>query len=171
MSHRPLWNTETGWGIQNRLSNVGIGWYGMPIGMEDASAYVARAYVLLWASGVSRFYWYAWDNKVAGLTEADGKTLKPAATAYAEVENWLVGARLTSCGSDSVGTWTCEVTRDPGYRGWILWNPRRTFEYNVPSVWGVRIVRRLSGQWEPLSDGKIQIGPTPVLFERSHRWE
>jgi hypothetical protein len=58
--------------------------------------------------------------EVGGLTEADGRTLKPPSTA--ETENWLVGARMVSCISDQESTWSCELSR-PGYRGWVVWNP------------------------------------------------
>jgi hypothetical protein len=170
---KPLWDTETGWAIQNADGSVrpapGKGFNSIVLSPERASAYLTRAYILSWASGVSRLYWYAWDDWITGLTEKDGRTLKSPAHAYAELENWLIGAHMTSCSSDSVGTWICEITRDGGYHGWILWNPNQTFDYDVPAAWSARIVHDLAGQLEPLSDGKVQIGPTPVLLEKPPR--
>ena len=107
---KPLWNTETGWAIQNESSVVKAApassrFNSVVLSEDEASAFVARTYVLNWAAGVQRVYWYSWDNKVMGLTEADGKTVKKPAQAYAEVRNWLLGARMTSCGPSGDGTW------------------------------------------------------------------
>ncbi len=164
---KPLWNTEAGWLITNRLSEVRpqSSSFSKVLTLEEASAYVARCYVLNWAMGISRFYFYSWDSEVGGLTEADGRTLKPPASAYAEIENWLVGARMVSCLSDRSGTWSCELSR-PGYRGWVVWNPRRTMKFRIPQSWPVSLRENLSGERLPLgSDPLISIGPTPILLE------
>ena len=52
---KPLWNTEGGY-----LRPTVPG----PKTLSDdlGAAYLARTYLLNWASGVSRFYFYAWDN-------------------------------------------------------------------------------------------------------------
>jgi hypothetical protein len=157
----PIWNTETGWPFANRRSFV-------PCGLPDdlASAYVARSYVLTWASGVSRLYWYAWDNGLTGLTEADGRTLKPPAIAYGETEKWLLGARMTACGSDNSGTWNCEITRGGGYIGRIIWNPTMTLEFKLPKSWIVVNVRDLAGHDRRMSSlHSLEIGPEPLLLE------
>jgi Glycosyl hydrolases family 39 len=164
---KPLWNTEAGWLITNRLSEVRprSSSFSKVLTLEEASAYVARCYVLNWAMGISRFYFYSWDSEVGGLTEADGRTLKPPATAYAEIENWLVGARMLSCLADQNDTWSCELSR-PGYRGWVVWNPRRTMKFRIPESWPVSRRKNLSGERLPLgSDPLISIGPTPILLE------
>ncbi|MBZ5697612.1 MAG: hypothetical protein LAN18_03600 [Acidobacteriia bacterium] len=170
VNDKPVWDTETGWGIQNQLSKVGPGWYGTPISIEDAAAYVARAYVLLWASGVARFYWYAWDNGNAGLTERDGKTLKAPAQAYGELEDWLLGAVMKSCASDETDTWTCEISRGDTYRAWVLWNPNTVRRFTPPATWKIVQVRELPGEVHKLVRGEqADIGPTPSLFENRSR--
>ena len=164
---KPVWNTEAGWFIENRQSEVKPqgSRFSKVLTSEEASAYVARSYLLNWAMGISRFYFYSWDSEVGGLTEADGRTLKPPATAFAETENWLVGARMVSCLSDRIGTWSCELSR-PDYRAWVVWNPTRTLQFKIPEAWPVRQRRDLSGRRLPLSPASvISIGPTPVLFE------
>jgi hypothetical protein len=81
-----LWNTEAGWELPR------------PFFSDDvAAAFVARAYILNWAGGVDRFFWYAWDNQdwvSLHLTGPDSKTPTAAAKSYAQVESWLVGARM-----------------------------------------------------------------------------
>lgn len=169
VGNKPLWNTETGWAIQNNTGSVkpapGHGFNSIVLSQNQAAAYLARAYVLSWASGVSRLYWYAWDNGVMGLVEPDGKTLKPPAIAYGQVENWLVGATMTSCGSNSKGIWTCALTRPGNYRAWIVWDPDRTVSFPVPTAWKVNEIRDLTGGSRALRKTKaIHIGPLPILL-------
>jgi hypothetical protein len=167
LADKPLWNTEAGWLIENRRSEVRpqSSSFSKVLTLEEASAYVARCYLLNWAMGIRRFYFYSWDSEVGGLTEADGRTLKSPATAYAEIENWLVGEQMVSCLSDRNGTWSCELSR-PGYRAWVVWNPARTVEFRIPPVWPISRRKNLSGERLPLGpDPLISIGPTPVLLE------
>ena len=165
---KPLWNTEAGWPIENHIKGDSAP-SPSPRALTDgdASAYVARAYVLNWAAGVSRFYWYAWDDKVTGLTEPNGVTPKRPASAYAAIERWLVGARMTSCAADDKGIWSCHLTRGHGYEGWILWTPNRATPFQIPAEWAVRRLRDLSGNQRDLAPrSEIEIGPLPILVER-----
>jgi hypothetical protein len=161
-ANKPLWNTETGWAIQNKQSVVKQG-----LSPDEAASYLARAYVLSWASGVSRFYWYSWDNFNMGLVDHDGKTLKSPAIAYGEIQKWLIGARMDSCATDANGTWTCATSRDGDYHGWIVWNPARTVNLTLPGTWKVKQVRDLAGKTDSMHPERpsIPIGPSPVLLE------
>lgn len=166
-----LWDTESGWHIANRNTVVkptaATGYGSEVLTFDEASAYVARAYILLWGSQVSRFFWYAWDNGTMGLTEADGRTLKPPAIAYGQIEKWLVGARMTSCNSDNANTWTCEITRNGDYVGHVMWNPDRTIRFPVPRNWGTSQLRDLSGGHRGISAGSsVDVGPAPVLLDK-----
>jgi hypothetical protein len=156
--NKQLWDTELGWSAPKPFPSE-----------ELAASYVARAYVLHWAMGVSRFYWYSWDNQKYSLqmTQQDDKTLKPAAVAYSEVQKWLVGAKMLSCESNSDGTWVAELSRQGNYHGWVVWNPTRTVNFTPPSSWNVKNVRDLAGKTQPLPPARpsIAIGPSPVLLE------
>jgi hypothetical protein len=163
VSHKPLWNTEMGWPIQNRQTVVENR---TALSEEQASAYLARSYVLTWAAGVPRLFWYAWDSKVVGLTDADGRTIKAPARAYAEVRDWMVAARMSSCQPAETETWTCTLARDGGYRGWILWNPERTIEFEIPRDWGARSVRDLQGGRRSIAEHhSVRVGPSPILVQ------
>ena len=108
---KPLWNTECAWPSPR------------PFPSEDlAAGYLARAYILNWAAGVQRFYWYAWDNHIFDVTQTtrqDNQTLTPAGRAYGIIQKWLVGARVDTCSEASDQTWTCQLTRNsaPGSFG------------------------------------------------------
>jgi hypothetical protein len=176
VGNKPLWNTESGWAIQNAQSVVepapGKGYNSVVLPQEGAASYLARAYLLSWASGVSRFYWYSWDHRVMGLVDYDAKTLKSPAIAYGEIQKWLIGARMDSCANDANGTWTCVISRDGGYRGWIVWNPdgRRTFNLPVPSQWDAVRIRDLLGHMTNLAPGaSVEVSVMPHLLEAPGR--
>jgi hypothetical protein len=167
LASKPVWNTETGWLIENRLSRVRPqnSSFSKVLTLEEASAYVSRSYLLNWAMGVRRFFFYSWDSEVGGLTEADGQTWKPPATAFAETEKWLVGARMVSCFPNRTGIWICELLR-PGDHAWAVWNPARTADFQIPEAWKVSEGRDMSGGRLSLSpDASISIGPAPILLE------
>jgi Glycosyl hydrolases family 39 len=173
LGNKPLWNTETGWAIQNSLSVVRAApastrFNSIVLSQEQASAYLARTHILNWAESIQCLYWYSWDNKVMGLTEADGKTVKKPARAYAEVRKWLVGAWMKSCDASVDGTWTCQIARENGYQGWIVWNPDLTLEFRIPATWRVRSVHELQGQQRLIAvDRPVRVGADPVLFDNS----
>ena len=106
------------------------------------------------------------EAAIGVVIKKDGKTVKSPAAAYAEVEKWLVGARMSSCASDANGTWTTEISRDGGYHGWLVWNPNKSLSFKIPPAWNPKLVRDLKGaQREIPSKGNIEIGPSPILLE------
>lgn len=153
---KPVWNTEAGWDEPKPFPSTDL-----------AAAYVARSYLLLLASGIKRFYWYAWDNHgwvSLEMTESDNVTLKPAARAYATVEQWLVGAMMRSCNSDAAGNWICELDRN-GQRQWIVWNSQRPSRFPVNADWHLTRSIALLGPDHKVDGSEIQIGPMPMLLE------
>lgn len=154
---KELWNTEAGWpGSSSSRSD------------EEVAGFVARAYIMNWDAGVSRFYWYSWDNRgtTVPMVEEDRTTLTQAAIAYRETYKWLVGSRMSPCQSNSQNTWICQLTRDRRYQGWIVWNPDGKLRFNVPDRWRVKQIRDLAGTQRDLSGNSIEIGPSPLLLEK-----
>jgi len=159
---KPIWDTEIGWSSNGSLRKVFSS-------DAEAAAYVARTYLLHWASGVARCYWYAWDNRGWSslyMVQPDNRTPTPAANAYAQVQQWLVGAQMVACGADRNKNWTCQLTRDAGQRVRILWNPDKTTAYALPADWQVERQRDLDGTVRDLTRAKTAtIGPLPILLE------
>jgi hypothetical protein len=168
---KPLWNTETGWAINNRLTTVQPApdlarFNSVVLSEEQASAYVARTYILNWAENVQRVYWYSWDNKTMGLTEADGRTLKNPARAYAEIRQWLLGATMKSCGYSADDIWTCEITRPNGSGAWIVWSANSPVQFQFPTDWNAHSIRDLGGRQRSVAAGDaVRLTGTPVLIE------
>jgi hypothetical protein len=158
VAEKPLWDTEAG-----RQT-----WGGPAIADDspDAPAFVARSYILNWAAGVRRYFWYAWDNTgmAIRMTRSDESTLTPSASAYASIESWLVGARMTNCTNDG-SIWICELQRN-GKSSWLVWNTNGSSRFTPPSSWNVKSDLHLSGEREVFGPRqKAEIGIVPVLFE------
>lgn len=156
--NKPLWNTEAGWANKSKVFSSD----------NEAAAYVARSYILNWPAGIDRFYWYAWDDHGVTLemTEPDNKTLRPAAIAYNEVYKWLVNAKVASCDQDSQSTWVAQVTRDNGYKGFIIWNPDKTINFEIPKEWNVKQMKDLTGSGTNMTGrSQLSIGMAPIFLE------
>jgi len=166
LSTKPLWNTESGWYIQNQDGSVvGSGSFSNVLSPDQASGYVARAYLLNWASGVDRFYWYAWDNYNMGFVEKDGKTVKAPAVAYGQVLQWLKGATMTSCAKNNQGSWVSQIALADGHTGWAVWNPDNSITMQLPTEWRAKQVRDLTGGATNIINNQVTIGPNPILIE------
>lgn len=153
---KPIWNTEAGWA------------YPKPFPSDElAAAYVARALILAWAGGVTRFYWYSWDGNdwvTLEMVGPDDVTKKPAGKAYAATQQWLTGAIVRSCESDAVSNWTCELQRGDT-RQWIVWNANGGTAFAIPPRWHAAYETPLLESKEKLKNMNIQITTTPVLLE------
>jgi hypothetical protein len=159
LAKKPLWNTESGWLKPAKIESD-----------RQAMAYLARMYLINWASGVQRFYWYAWDNRDAVslyLTASDRQTPTPIAKSYAQIQKWMVGAQMEECGINASKTWICRLRRS-GKPVWIVWNPDRRLTFTVPKNWRVRTVQDLSGKNQTLPNSRqINIDYLPVLLSKN----
>lgn len=159
VGNKPLWNTETGWFKPNPFPSEELG-----------AAYLARSYILNWAGGVQRFYWYAWDNHKMSIqtTEDDDKSLTPAGRAFGVLQQWLIGARMDWCSQDADHTWTCQLHREGGAE-WIVWNPDGTRAFAVPEAWHAKTIAPLLGEPMAFTGQAFDSGPVPVLIAASSK--
>jgi hypothetical protein len=155
LASKPLWTTEGSWGTASLTSDAQV-------------AAVARFYLLQWSNGVSRFYWYAWDDPTWGALWDATNGPHPAALAYLQVYDWMVGATMTSpCSVDATSTWTCGLSRPGGYQAQAIWNTTSTLSYAPPSKFTE--YSDLAGQIFPVTGGSVMIGAKPILLETSAR--
>ena len=167
--NKPLWDTEASWG--NTTKN----------GFTDAdlqAAFLARFYMMHWSVGIARFYWYQWNNPTVGALwipdphdpRLPGTLLKPG-IAYAQLDQWLVGAKLSSACTVHGTAWTCELSRAGGYQAEAIWDTAEsckqgscdTIEYTVDAKY--KQYRTLDGKTIPITDSKVPIGIKPILVE------
>lgn len=151
LEHLPLWNTETGWIVENsdgtHAGKLPKDW--LRVSSEQSAAFVVRSYLLSSAFGVDRFYWYAWDGKSMGLMEPSAKTLKPGGVALGVVARWITGGPRPVC-SETNRMWLCTLSQRPDGRRVVVWSPDSAKHYIAPSGWRIKQIERADGQIEPL---------------------
>ncbi|MBX9604818.1 MAG: hypothetical protein K2Y51_01260 [Gammaproteobacteria bacterium] len=162
LDSKPLWNTETGWRLYqgpSKAAAIDPSW--PKLDAQRSPAYVARALLIGWAAGLSRYYWYAWDHDDMGFLTADGRETD-SATAYLGMSRWMRGAVVRDC--SSVGAlWQCRLARD-GTDNFVLWSEDdETREVPVPS--GATHLETLGGaRSELVVGGRVTVGPQPILL-------
>jgi hypothetical protein len=131
---------------------------------------VARDYLLHWSTGISRFYWYAWDDPNIGTLFTPGTAQTQAAIAYQQVYNWMRGAVLTQPCSDNGAAspysaiYTCDLTRTGGSKFLAVWNTEGNSVYTAPSNY--LHYRDLAGNVTAVpSNHQVTIGLKPILLE------
>lgn len=166
LAKKPIWTTEGSWGdaAEGAITDPNL-----------RAAFIARDYLLHWSNGVSRFYWYAWDEQSWGTLHVTGATSPSAAeVAYTQVYDWMVGAVMpTPCtftgSTNYLAIYTCELTRASGYQALAVWNTvesstTATTSYAVPSNY--LHYRDLTGAVTAVpANHVIQIGLKPILLE------
>lgn len=167
LAAKPLWNTEFGWLIPNR--DGGYGPKPRPVTKNwrktdrlEAAAFVMRANLHALNGGIRHNFWYAWDNAAMGLTEDQGRVLKPSATAYARSREWLIGADFRGC-SESDEVWRCELVRD-GRKQWIVWASERT-AFVPPPSWAVSRALSLFDEDVPIGASGLEVTSLPILLK------
>jgi len=163
---KPIWATEVGWYVLNDDQNpqAAPSWMGRPLEPEMAAAYVARTYILGWAAGLDRIFWYCWRHGYMGLTQFNGDAKAPA-IAYATVERWLVGAQLVSCDRNDAGGWLCQLRPADGGSGFIAWTEGKTAQLDIVPNWQIRSYKTLDGREHDLGNPtSITISDSPILL-------
>jgi polysaccharide biosynthesis protein PslG len=150
---RPIWDTEGSWGLNTTLETP-----------NDGPGYLARDFILQWSSGVSRFYWYAWNDARTGtLWTTQG--IQAAGFALGQVYSWIVGTTLASpCSVSSDSTWTCKMTRTGHNQALAVWNSAMSKSYSPPKQYTEYL--DLMGSAHPVK-GAMTIGSSPVLLVNS----
>jgi hypothetical protein len=156
----PIWDTEAGWGQT-------------PVDMTPAeqAAFLAKYLLLHWSLGISRVYWYAYDNELRWGTLWDRRTgLRPPGVAYREVRAWMLGMVMTDrCAPDGGDEriWTCGLSAPGGYRARALWTEGSPRRYSVREPF--RFYRDLDGHRHRIRDGAVVVTSSPVLLETRAR--
>ena len=152
---KPIWDTELGWAEPKPFPSE-----------EMAAAYLGRSFILSWAAGIQRVYWYAWDNHTFASIETtapDNKTVRPAGQAYGAIQKWLSGASMQGCEESPGQTWTCQLRRGD-ISQWIIWttdNVEKNFP--LPSSWHAESITPLLGESRAVNGAGITINQVPAL--------
>jgi len=171
---KPFWNGEGGWGTNATSAQVGDG------DPDMEAAFLARFDVMVWASGITRSYWYEWDNPTYGtLWSATSNNacstpfttgfICKAGTASQQVYDWLVGSTLGAC-SVTGTVWTCTLTQSGGAQAEIIWDTSQSCsngsctssQQSVPSIY--TSYTDLSGASYSVN-GTVAVGIKPILLQ------
>lgn len=153
-----LWDTEANW-------------YGASLTeQEQAQAgWLMRSYIMQAASGVSRFYWYAYGSCAWGSLygpacdqRGDAPAVRKAGIAYATVSKWLSGASIQGCRNEDQ-TWSCSLTRPNGYSALIMWSAQASPQADATQL-GFTHYRDWQNTRHDLGPS-IALSSTPVLLE------
>ena len=151
---KPLWDTEGAWsGVTDQdFPNA-----------DQQAAFLARYYLLHWSEGLTRLYWYAWDNSRWGTLWRDGTGTSKAGLALQQIENWMIGATLTGRITPSGTVWSGTFVRSDSARVLVVWDTSGSSIYNAPSQYAQ--YRDLNGNTHPIMNNQVPIGIKPVLLE------
>jgi hypothetical protein len=161
---KTIFDTEASWG---RASSMGFE------GDDDfESGFLAQFYLLQWSAGVSRFYWYAWNNEQFGTLWSPDPSdpsrpghVHAAGVAYKQIYNWMVGATMNPrCSASGDGIWTCGLTRPGGSEALVVWSANGNKSYAPEARF--KKLEDLSGNSSDITGGKVNVGFKPVLLRK-----
>ncbi len=153
MSQLPIWDTEGGWGKDAQLPDE-----------SEQAAFLVKWFVINFADGVSRAYWYQWDNPEWGTLWREGSGVTPAGQAAQQVYSWLSGATGASpCRRmQSSPLWSCELQKGSAvYR--VVWSSAGEVPYE--DVSDVVSYTQEGGVKRPSDHQPVLVGSRPFLFE------
>jgi hypothetical protein len=155
----PIVDSEGSWGNDS---------YGVTT-VAAKEAFIPRYELLQWAAGVTRHYWYSWDDSTSSsngigwgtLYDAVAHQVLPQAATYALVHDWMIGANIACSPSGNV--WTCSIAR-PGYQAEVVWDTAGSAAFNAGQFTQATDV---TGVKKAITGGSVQIGASPLLLETS----
>ena len=161
----PMWNTGTAYRVA----------VAAPLTEEQAEDYAVRFYLIGLYVRYDRMYFYNWGGTSLPIVlQAEGGPPTRAALLVEQLQRWLRGTRITSCGHGAPdglpsNVWQCRLllpADGPGGGGGavIRWTDRGRATMTAEA--GVRAVRNLDGSVRPLTEGaELGITGRPVLIE------
>jgi hypothetical protein len=170
---KPFWSIEGGWG-QNTAAQV-------QNDPDLEAAFVARYHVMVWASGITRAYWYGWDYSASGTlwsttasngcgTQYGNGYICKSGIAYQQVHDWLLSAVLTACSVDGT-TWLCRLTEANGSPAQIVWDTSQTCSNGICGTIQHSVApeyikyRDLTGAAFVINGSMAPVGIKPILLE------
>jgi len=164
LGDKPLWNTEQSYELLPPGEKApGPGGFG--VSSADAMLpYTQRALILAAANGVSRMYWYGFENT---MMKPDGSPSEVLA-GYDTVARWLVGSRIGPCTSPDRGVYICPLKRG-AEQAFVVWSANGNSLLKVPAQWNSTRIESPLGVTGELRDGMTTIGVAPILLKPSQR--
>ncbi len=168
LAERQLWNTESGFLIEHSSRNVkapmSSGVFGVVLSQQQAAANIAQFLILAKANGLTRNYWYAWDNFDMGLVGNESGAPNEAGRAYDRVVNWLSDAKDVKCTLTARSISICTIARKNGIAR-IVWAREEILDWQPPSEWASGKYQTLIGNSTHWNGTNVKLGIAPLYFE------
>ncbi len=181
----PIWETEGGWGpnasmIDGKDPNSAATW-------RLRQAFVARWLIALASTGTQEILWFQYDNPCWGtMLSTSDPTSKagcpndpdiplgptPARAAWKQTVAWLQGATFPHGCTHAGDIWTCDIARQDGSSGRLVWSgsdgsAQAATSYALPRQGAFASFADLDGNTQPLTSGNVPISIRPVLLLNS----
>nr|ART39035.1 H384 [uncultured bacterium] len=167
LEHRELWNTESGFLIESPdtpVKPLGDAVFAHVLTQTRGAAYMARSLILGAASGLNRFYWYAWDIPDMAMSTGKGRHITIVGTAYSNASRWLRGATIKECRTQNDQLWICTLNRGTR-QARLVWNTAGPLDWVVPAEWQAQQLETLLGSAKAVpSLTRLQVDESPVLI-------
>jgi hypothetical protein len=168
--NKPWFDTEGGW---SKAQTEGF------TDPDRQAAFLARYFLLQWSLGIDRLYWYRWDSTQmygGSLWLAPSGPISEAGSADGELNNWIVGATLSSActpNTPSGDFWSCGFTRSGGYQALAVWDVSQdcsngscpTENFPVPTGTAYTQYVDLEGNVTSITGTTVPVGAKPILLE------
>lgn len=166
IADKSLWNTEAGYHIDNPdLPRAPLTPPLEILSADKSAAYVARSVILGAASGLERYYWYAWDNEEMGLSRRRGSVVNSAGVAYARTRDWLLGVRNLECASPDRDLWVCRASKG-GQPVWFAWAINGKRSWHLPREVNATGYTTLEGKTGAVGPQRgVEVGLAPILLD------
>ena len=171
LSSKPIFNTESSWSLNGQ-------WGPFSSDPDMQTAFVSRLYILHAAYGISRLYWFEWNDTSDGTLwlpdptnpKAPGTLLKPG-IAYQATNSWLVGKNISNGCTQSGSIWKCKISGANGYAAETVWDTAescsggscKTVSY-VPDAKYIKY-QTLDGKTHSVTGTTVPIGAKPILLQ------
>ena len=169
IGQKPIWNTESGYYISSG-PNAKTHYKVFPkdvhiLSQDEAANAVARSYILGWATGIERFYWYAWGEPAYALVDDNGTSDKKATATYSTMSKWLIGATYVSVTHNVSGEWIVELRSRAGKVEHIAWASKDSMAFTVPPEWKATESEDLLAAKTQLKDSGLMLTGEPTLIQ------
>src|SRR5438477_603246 len=151
LSNLPIFFTEGSYG--GAPNNAGMAY-------PQKVDYIGREYLLMLANGITRYYWYSWDNANFGTMWSLAGGVNPVGVAYGTLYKWLVGTTFVSLTKQQNGTQVVTLTLADGSSAEIVWN----ISASVPYATAFANVGTLDGASNSVVAGVATVSSTPQLL-------
>lgn len=166
---KPVFDSEGSWGsVQDKNHNI----VDSITDPDQQASFLARYYLIQMWKGVTKFYWWTWNNPGQSAFYNPGTdALTPAGKAYVQLVRWTNGGAATVGPCSANGTvWTCTLKSPSGVEAEAIWDTSQTCSGGTCSTVNIGVSSQfiayldLSGNTTTLTSGAAPVGLKPILL-------